>query len=1096
MKLSLSHRFLLFIIGLIIYSCSKPPRFELLSTEETGISFRNDVLEQDTFNIMRNEYMYNGGGVGVGDLNNDGYQDLIFTGNKVLTRIYLNKGNFEFQEITSSFEGLTNGQWISGVCIVDINADGLRDIYFTSTMSPDSSARKNQLWINQGIQNGVPHFKEMAHAYGIDDDAHSMHAAFFDYDLDGDLDLYVLNNIVNKAIPTNYREKIVDGSAINNDHLFQNQGNGTFKEVTREAGIVYEGYGLGIAIGDINKDGYPDLYISNDYIANDLLYLNQRNGTFKNVSRDYISYQSRFSMGNDMADFNNDGLLDIITMDMMPEQYFRKKQTINGNSYYVYINNEKYQYEPQFVRNMLHVHNGFIDTTMLPFSEVAQLAGVYQTEWSWSPLFADFDNDGDKDLLVTNGFPKDLTDKDFTNYKAQVYGSLADDEHMLERIPIVKVPNYAFENVGSLRFNKQTEEWGMNLPSFSNGASFVDLDNDGDLDYVVNNINDPAFIYKNQTIGAINDHKNFLRLELTGLAPNTEAIGAKVELWLEGQLQYSEKYLSRGYISSVEPILHFGLGDETVVDSIKIVWPLGKSETVLKGVSSNQILRLHEKDANPRDPGSRLKKSKPMFEPADSLIDFTHLQDDYIDFFQGQSVIPHKYSQIGPILEMGDLTGDGLPDLLIGGSKDQPTTFFQNTGNQFLKTELEGLTVKRSGQEADLLILDIDQDLDQDVITISGGYSLEDSTRYRHYVYRNEDGKFTKEELPVDPFVGSVIRAADFDQDGDQDIFIGCRVKKWGFPRANQSHVLVNTNGNFQRSQELSFDLGMVTDAIWTDYDHDGWVDLLIAREWNSLALLHNNQGVLKEVKLPELEAKHGLWSSLAAGDFDADGDTDFVVGNLGLNHRFTISDEFPMRVYALDLDKNGFLDPISTAYWKDEHGVMQEYPINYLDELASQSPFFRKLFTSYTKFSYTTAQDIIKPDTISEANTYFVNTTSSYILINDQGKFTWRELPVEAQLAPIRKMIVTDFNSDGKADILIAGNDNTYDVSTGYYAASKGLLMLGQEKLEFKVVPPAKSGIVLNGQVESLLYFENQGVAYVLGGINRKGITTFRLIK
>lgn len=1088
--------FLYSVLIISLASCNQSTRFELLSGEKTGITFRNDVVEQDTFNIMRNEYMYNGGGVGVGDLNNDGFQDLIFSGNKVLTRIYLNRGDFTFQDITSSFEGLTSNQWISGVCIVDINADGLRDIYLTSTMSQDSASRRNQLWINQGIENGIPHFKEMAKAYGIDDDAHSMHAAFFDYDLDGDLDLYVLNNIVNRAVPTNYRVKITDGSAINNDHLFQNQGNGTFKEVTREAGIVYEGYGLGIAIGDVNQDGYPDLYISNDYIANDLLYLNQRNGTFKNVAEEYISYQSRFSMGNDMADFNNDGLLDIITMDMMPEQYFRKKQTINGNSYYIYINNKKYGYQPQFVRNMLHVHNGFIDTTMLPYSEVAQLAGVYQTEWSWSPLFADFDNDGDKDLLVTNGFPKDLTDKDFTNYKAQVYGSLADDEHMLERIPIVKVPNYAFENVGSLKFSKRTEEWGMNLPSFSNGASFVDLDNDGDLDYVVNNINDPAFIYKNQTIGDINDHKNFLRLELTGLAPNTEAIGAKVELWLKGQLQYSEKYLSRGYISSVEPILHFGLGDQTEVDSIKIVWPLGRSVTVLKEVSSNQILRLHEKDANPRDPGIRLKKSKPMFEPADSLIDYTHTQEDYIDFFQGQSLIPHKYSQIGPVMNMGDLTDDGLPDLLVGGSKDQPTTFFRNTGNQFVRTELEGLTGNKPGQESDLIILDIDQDQDQDVIITTGGYTLEDTTQYRHYVYRNDNGKFSKEELPIKPFIASIVRAADFDKDGDQDIFIGCRVKRWRFPTANPSSILVNENGKYVSRPELNFDLGMVTDAVWTDYDQDGWIDLLITREWNSLALLRNTNGVLKEVKLPELEAKHGLWFSLAAGDFDADGDTDFVVGNLGLNHRFTISDEFPMRVYALDLDKNGFIDPVSTAYWRDEQGEMQQFPINYFDELASQSPFFRKLFTSYTKFSYTKAQDIIKPDTISKVNTYFVNTTSSYILINDQGKFIWQELPVEAQLAPIRKVIVTDFNSDGRADILIAGNDNTYDVSTGYYAASKGLLMLGQEKLEFKVVPPAKSGIVLNGQVESLLYFESQGVRYVLGGINRKGITTFRLIK
>ena len=723
------------------------------------------------------------------------------------------------------------------------------DVYFTCTAYEDSVRRRNRFYINQGLQDdGQLLFQDLAEAYGVADDSYSVQAAFLDYDNDGDLDLYLMNNYVNDRLSAGYRPRITDGSAPSNDDLYRNNGDGTFSNVSIESGIVFEGFGLGLAVGDVNKDGFPDIF----------------------------------------------------TLDMMPESYARKKQTIGGFGYIYYLNDAKYGYEHQYLRNMLHVHNGFVQGEMIPFSELGQMMGLYQTEWSWSALFADYDNDGDKDLFVTNGYPKDMTDKDWTNYKAELSGEDATVRKVIDKLPAVKVSNYAFENEGDLRFTKRNLDWFGESSSFSYGADFADLDNDGDLDYVVNNLNEEAYLYKNNTLDRETEAGNFLRISLRGQKANPSGLGAKVELWCRGEYQFQEQFLSRGYASSVDPVIHFGLSDMEIVDSLKVTWPGGDHFSLLEKIPANQKLVLEEKEAvSFREDQAFRSTSAYLFSKKDGVLEYTHQQEDHVDYFKSQSIIPHKFSQIGPSMQQGDLNQDGREDLIVGATNNSPTRVFLRQGNTFVETKIPGLTHLKEAPESDLAILDVDQDGDNDVVAVAGGYENPED-EYIHYLYENHQGSFSRQALPLASFPASVIRPFDMDHDGDLDLFIGARVGLEIFPFTANSWFLMNDRGTFRQENCMDFYSGMVTDATWTDYDGDGWEDLFIAREWNNIAVAKNlGPAGFRFQKIPEIESKHGIWYSIAAGDFDLDGNEDLIVGNLGNNHRYTVNEQHPLRIFS-----------------------------------------------------------------------------------------------------------------------------------------------------------------------------------------------------
>ncbi|GAB3166901.1 VCBS repeat-containing protein [Telluribacter humicola] len=1109
---------LVLITGLLVASCkNNDTLFTSLSPDDTGIRFANRIAENDTMNILSFEYVYNGGGVALGDFNNDSLTDVYFTGNTTGNKLYLNKGDFKFEDITDKAGVGAEKNWSSGVALIDINNDGLLDIYVCATARKGAQDRTNMLFVNQGAgSDRTPTFKEMAQEYGVADTTHTTTAAFFDYDNDGDADLFlVVNEMDDRNFPNKYHEKIRDGSSKRTDRLYRNDwnealGHPVFTNVSKEAGILIEGYGLGVNITDINQDGWKDIYVTNDYLTNDLLYINNRNGTFTDQAAAYFKHTSHSAMGNDISDINNDGLVDVVALDMMPATNYRKKMMTPASSYITYQNNDKFGYQHQYARNTLQLNQGIDPVSGHPvFSDVGLLSGIAETDWSWAPMVTDFDNDGKRDMIITNGFPRDITDLDFIAYRAEV-ASLMPKMEMVQYIPSVKLKNFAYHNKGDLQFEDVTDQWGITEPSFSNGAAYADLDNDGDLDYIVNNINDSASVYRNNLVQQKPEESNYLRVKLKGSKTNPMGLGAWIEIQYQGgQKQVYDFTPYRGYLSTVEQAAHFGLGKVQKVDQLKIVWQGGKTQ-IIKDVKANQVLVLDEKNAA-TDTSQAIAGTAPsaLFNDITNTLNvgYKHEEMDVIDF-NVQKLLPHKLSQFGPALAVGDVNGDGLEDIFVGGSYQHKGRFMiQNTSGQFaVKDLLPGTDgIEKISEDMGVVLFDVENDGDLDLYIVSGSYEHQaNSPALLDRLYLN-DGKgnfqMANQALPQFLSSGSCVKAADYDRDGDLDLFVGGRLEPGAYPKPVSSYILRNdsskgqakfTDVSTQVAQNLN-GIGLICDALWTDYDNDGWIDLLLAGEWMPLTFLKNNNGKLQPVT-SGLESYKGWWNSLSAGDFDNDGDIDYIAGNLGTNTLNRANDRQPISMYAKDFNNDGFFDAIPTVYYKAQDDTYKEFPYNTRDELGKQIIQARQRYQEYGKFSQATINEILKPEELKDALVLRANwMKSSYLENQGDGTFKVKELPIQAQLAPLFGMVTEDVDQDGNLDVVLTGNNYGSETSIGRYDAFYGLVLKGDGKGGFQPLLPQQSGFCIGGDAKGAVRLADaKGQLMITASQNRDQLKFF----
>ncbi|HTI11962.1 MAG TPA: VCBS repeat-containing protein [Puia sp.] len=1107
--------------------------FQRVPSAHSGITFNNNMVENDSINPLDMTNLYNGGGVGIGDFNGDGLPDIYFTGSLVSNKLYLNKGDFTFNDITDVAGVGGKGDWYRGVAVVDINNDGWPDIYVCATIISDPAHRKNLLYINQGPdKGGIPHFKEMAAEYGLDATTFSTMAAFFDYDNDGDLDMFLAVNVIPKGVnPGQFRPVIKDGSFPSTGRLYRNDWNDSLKhpvftDVSRQAGILQEGYSHGVTIADLNRDGWEDIYVTNDFISENILYINNHDGTFTDKSAEYFKHTAANAMGQDIVDMNNDGLADVIELDMNPEDNYRKKMMLGANNYFIYQKNEQYGYQYQYVRNVLQWNRGprpgLHDSIGAPvFSDIGFYAGIAETDWSWTPLAADFDNDGYRDLIITNGYPKDVTDHDFTSFLNQSAG-IASKNDILSRIPQVKLHKYAYHNEGDLHFSDVSRDWGLMTTAFSNGTVYADLDGDGDLDLVMNNINDEAMVFRNKSRDKDKDASHYLQIHLRGEEMNRDGLGAWIELHYDhGRQQVFENTPYRGYLSTNQGGAHFGLGKVRSIDSVWIKWPNGK-EQVLRNVAADQVLTVdvrnavahHESMGSSRSAstgGSGPMRSaaaplSPLFHEVTDSLDIHYNQEefDFIDF-SIQRLLPHKLSEYGPALAVGDLDGNGLDDIVCGGSAfHSAQLFFQQRNGRFLRKALLTAAESKDKRCDDLgvLLFDADGDGDADLYITGGGYeSVSNSGVYRDRLYVNDGrGHFTLDSmaLPLNVTSKFCVRAADFDRDGDLDLFVSGRVDPWHYPQAVSSFIYRNDSKDGQiRFTDVTATvapdlekIGMVCDALWTDFDNDGWPDLVLAGEWMPVTFLKNKGGRFTNTTPASGVSDHtGWWNSIVAGDFDNDGDIDYVVGNLGLNSFYRASAQYPVRVYGKDFDNNGIYDMVTSLYLPDSTGQKREFPAGTRDDLLKQMNSWRVRFPTYRSFAVATMDEVLTEEQRKGALILTANDLATTFLRNEgNGRFTPIPMPMEAQLSVINGMVAGDFDGDGYLDLAMNGNDYGTEVSVGRYDALNGLYLQGNGKGGFGAWQMGKSGLFIPGNGKSLVQLRGAGDKCLLAAGQNKG--------